>query len=403
MRVMRPRIASRYFVRVDPLARLRSVGDRLAPPAEALAQRVAERVVDLVVSALDVNALLDRMDVDALLDRTDVDRLLDRVDVDRLLARVDLDPILARVDMDDLIAQTDLGAVIARSSGGVASNALDLVRSQAVGLDEFIARWVGRLRRRQYTSPSGPHDGPVDGSAVMTARAGDAAAFVAPAAAQESLQGLYAGFASRFVAYVVDAAASTVVFMLALTAISFAVSVVTGKSVNWNRDGTWTGPAYLAWLFIYFAYSWAASGKTFGMALLGVRVVRPDGADIGARRAMVRTAALPLSFLILGLGFVGILLGRQRRALHDVIAGTAVIYSWDARAARLRFLSRPSTSPAGAHAGADGCPRGFIRAGDAPAQTHANHQADALSGDCGRWGGERYQRNRVGSAGRSAW
>ena len=27
-------------------------------------------------------------------------------------------------------------------------------------------------------------------------------------------------------------------------------------------------------------------------------------------------------------------------ALHDVIAGTAVIYSWDARAARLRYLSR---------------------------------------------------------------
>ena len=38
--------------------------------------------------------------------------------------------------------------------------------------------------------------------------------------------------------------------------------------------------------------------------------------------------------------FAGILLGDRRRALHDVIAGTAVIYSWDARAARLRFLSR---------------------------------------------------------------
>jgi uncharacterized RDD family membrane protein YckC len=35
-----------------------------------------------------------------------------------------------------------------------------------------------------------------------------------------------------------------------------------------------------------------------------------------------------------------VLLGANRRALHDVIAGTAVIYSWDARAARLRFLSR---------------------------------------------------------------
>jgi hypothetical protein len=65
-----------------------------------------------------------------------------------------------------------------------------------------------------------------------------------------------------------------------------------------------------------------------------------DGSDASGRRAVVRTLALPLSFLLLGLGFLGIVLGDKRRALHDVIAGTAVVYSWDARAARLRFLSR---------------------------------------------------------------
>ena len=69
-------------------------------------------------------------------------------------------------------------------------------------------------------------------------------------------------------------------------------------------------------------------------------IVRDDGGDVDGRRAIVRTLAFPLSFLLLGLGFLGILLGDQRRALHDVIAGTAVVYAWDARAARLRFLSR---------------------------------------------------------------
>jgi hypothetical protein len=39
------------------------------------------------------------------------------------------------------------------------SPVLDMVRSQTVGLDEFIARWIGRLRRRPYTGPSGPPDG----------------------------------------------------------------------------------------------------------------------------------------------------------------------------------------------------------------------------------------------------
>jgi len=69
------------------------------------------------------------------------------------------------------------------------------------------------------------------------------------------------------------------------------------------------------------------------MALFGVRVVTDDGTDASGRRAVVRTLALPLSFLFLGLGFAGILLGDRRRALHDVIAGTAVIYSRDARVA----------------------------------------------------------------------
>ena len=109
----------------------------------------------------------------------------------------------------------------------------------------------------------------------------------------------------------------------------------------WWVVRVWVARAILAaWAFTYFAYGSAVSGSTPGMALLGVRVVRAGGTAAGARRAVARTAAFPLSFLLLGLGFAGILLGANRRALHDVIAGTAVIYSWDARAARLRFLSR---------------------------------------------------------------
>ena len=71
---------------------------------------------------------------------------------------MDLNAILQRIDVDALVEQTDLGAVIAASSSGVAGDALNVVRSQAVGLDEFIARWIGRLRRRPYTGPPGPPD-----------------------------------------------------------------------------------------------------------------------------------------------------------------------------------------------------------------------------------------------------
>jgi uncharacterized RDD family membrane protein YckC len=174
----------------------------------------------------------------------------------------------------------------------------------------------------------------------MTARAGDAPPSGPPVIVREGLQGKYSGFASRFTAFAVDVGVSLGVFMVALAAISFAALVLTGKDITWSKGDVWVITAYALWAFGYFAHSWAASGRTVGMWLFGLRVVRDDGADASGRRAVVRTLALPLSFLFLGLGFVGILLGDRRRALHDVIAGTAVIYSWDARAARLRFLSR---------------------------------------------------------------
>jgi len=174
----------------------------------------------------------------------------------------------------------------------------------------------------------------------VTARAGDAMPSGPPVVIRQSLQGKYSGFASRFVAFAVDIGIGLGVFMLALAAINWAAKVLTGKDITWNKGDIWVIIAYAVWQFIYFAYSWAASGRTAGMALFGIRVVRDDGAYASGRQAVVRTLALPLSFLLLGLGFLGILLGDRRRALHDVIAGTAVVYSWDARAARLRFLSR---------------------------------------------------------------
>jgi uncharacterized RDD family membrane protein YckC len=165
-----------------------------------------------------------------------------------------------------------------------------------------------------------------------------------PPVAQENLQGHYAGFASRFAAFAVDVVVLSAGFLLILAAVNFVISIATGKSVNYNRGDLWVVVGYVVWTFIYFAHWWGLNGKTPGGGLFGVQVLTDEGGDVSGRRAMGRTLAFPLSFLILCLGFLGILLGDRRRALHDVIAGTVVVYSWDARAARLRFLSRPQYS-----------------------------------------------------------
>ena len=132
----------------------------------------------------------------------------------------------------------------------------------------------------------------------------------------------------------------TAIFLLVLAAISFSAKILTGTRLAFHRGDIWVLIGYVVWAFIYFARSWGANGRTAGMAIFGVQVVREDGGDVSERKAALRTLVFPLSFLFLGLGFLGIVFGDRRRALHDVIAGTTVIYCWDARAARLRFLSR---------------------------------------------------------------
>ena len=161
-----------------------------------------------------------------------------------------------------------------------------------------------------------------------------------PGGGPVSAQGNYAGAVSRFLAYLIDLAVSTGLFALALAAISLAAQVVTGHSVGWNRGNIVVAIVYVGWEVVYFGYSWAASGRSFGMAVLGVRVVQADGTSLESWRGYVRALAFPLSFLLCGAGFLGILVGRRHRALHDLIAGSAVVYAWDARAARLRFLAR---------------------------------------------------------------
>jgi uncharacterized RDD family membrane protein YckC len=102
------------------------------------------------------------------------------------------------------------------------------------------------------------------------------------------------------------------------------------------------------WEFVYFAYQWAVSGKTLGMAIFGLQVVNARGGPIKTRQAVVRTLGLGLCLLLLGIPFLGIIYQRERRALDDFLAGTAVVYDWDARAARLRWIARKE----GPHAGA---------------------------------------------------
>jgi uncharacterized RDD family membrane protein YckC len=164
-----------------------------------------------------------------------------------------------------------------------------------------------------------------------------------------SALGHYAGAASRFTAYAVDVIVSWASFTLGLAGVSFAIKIVTGRSVSWHMGSSIAvAVVFAVWELTYFGYCWATAGRTPGMALFGLLVVRADGADLDPWHGVLRALAFPLSIILCGLGFAGILVQREHRALHDLIAGTAVIYSWDPRATRLRSLAHTAgTSSAG--------------------------------------------------------
>ena len=170
------------------------------------------------------------------------------------------------------------------------------------------------------------------------------------AAPRTQVSGLYAGPVSRLAAYVVDAFLITAAFGFLVAAASYLVDLV--SDVKIDPEGAWLLVTYATWWFLYLWVGLALAGRTVGMLLTGLKVVARHGRPLSPRAAFVRVLTFPASFLLFGLGLIGIVVGRERRALHDVLAGSAVVYDWGDRPAELpaplaRWIAehQPATVP----------------------------------------------------------
>jgi uncharacterized RDD family membrane protein YckC len=67
-------------------------------------------------------------------------------------------------------------------------------------------------------------------------------------------------------------------------------------------------------------------GATAGKMALGLRIVRLDGSRIGYTVALARWFACRLSDLTLGIGYLLVLIRPDKRALHDLLVGTKVVF-----------------------------------------------------------------------------
>jgi uncharacterized RDD family membrane protein YckC len=137
----------------------------------------------------------------------------------------------------------------------------------------------------------------------------------------------YAGFATRTLAFALDAAIINAVAWAVAAVVALCLSLLeVPDTVTTALAVTGAGVA-IGWTIAYFAFFWSSTGQTPGNRVLGIQVVGAQGAEpVHAGRAVLRVFALLLSALLLCLGFLMILVDAQRRALHDHLVGTVVIY-----------------------------------------------------------------------------
>ncbi len=282
--------------------------------------------LDELLERIDVNELLDRVELDRLLDRVDVDRLLDRVDVDRLLDRVDVNRLLDRVDVEALTTRANVGDLVARSTSQVAGSTLDVARRQAVGLDTLIVGTVDRILGRD------PAEHPLGPEKLVPPRSDSREK---TPLGRTQISGYYAGPLSRLVAYLIDSFAVFSGAGLISAAIVGSINVVLAADFQWDwRAGVLGFLAFSIWFFLYFWVGVAISGRTPGMGVAGIKVVSADGSPVSPGHAALRALVLPISAVTV-VGLLGVVFDANQRALHDLVAKTAVVYDWGDRPAEL--------------------------------------------------------------------
>lgn len=233
---------------------------------------------------------------------------------------------MERVDVRAMVERAGIPEIVAESTSHLTGSALDLFRKPIVGIDENTFRGINTVVGRDLSQfPSGP---------------GHLIEWVDEQTAEPDpglKTGRYAGPVTRFLAFALDSLIVTAGFTLIVAGITFLMERILAD--RFEPDGTrgiWFVAAFVMWAFLYLWLSIAVFGKTPGKTVMGVRVVGADGSiALQGRQALVRALTYPLGFAVLGLGLLGVVFGRERRAWHDHLAHTAVVYDWGSRAVRM--------------------------------------------------------------------
>jgi uncharacterized RDD family membrane protein YckC len=145
-----------------------------------------------------------------------------------------------------------------------------------------------------------------------------------------ALQGHRAGFASRVVADAIDLGVAWLLGLAALLAAGVVRYLLTGPPLRLPVLPNWLGAGAGGVIAVaYLALSWAATGRSVGKQVAGLRVVDRAGRRLSLWRSFCRAVL----YVLFPAGLLWVLASRRNASVQDLIVGTAVVYDWAYHAA----------------------------------------------------------------------
>jgi uncharacterized RDD family membrane protein YckC len=128
------------------------------------------------------------------------------------------------------------------------------------------------------------------------------------------------------------ASAFLVDYILTLLVLGVAISLASVFKTAFPTLADWlVSLGYLAtvgFVLWNWGYLCVREGQSIGQRLVGLRIIRTDGAPLGYRTIMLRhLIGYPLSLFCLGLGFLWMIIDPKQRGWHDKLAGTLIVKS----------------------------------------------------------------------------
>ncbi|WP_428605762.1 RDD family protein [Sedimenticola sp.] len=139
-------------------------------------------------------------------------------------------------------------------------------------------------------------------------------------------QAVNPSFLRRLAAMLYDSLLVFGLLLLASMIVTLPIGILAGEAASQALSGNLL---FRLWLALvppaFFLLFWLKGGQTLGMRSWRLRVVRTDGAPLRWTDAVIRLLSALLSWLPLGLGYLWILVDRDRLAWHDRLSGTRLV------------------------------------------------------------------------------